>query len=37
MRGSLPDGPTLNVAGPRESEAAGIYIQARDLLERCFG
>jgi hypothetical protein len=24
----------LNVAGPRESEAEGIYKQARDILER---
>jgi hypothetical protein len=29
-----PDRLTLNVAGPRESEAPGIYTQARDLLER---
>ena len=27
---------TLNVAGPRESEAPGIYAEALDLLERAF-
>ncbi len=31
---SLPDGATLNVGGPRESEAPGIYEQALVLLER---
>ena len=27
---------TLNVAGPRESDARGIYLQARSILEACF-
>lgn len=31
---SLPTGPTLNVAGPRESEAPGSYARARTLLGR---
>lgn len=26
---------TLNVAGPRESEAPGIYTMAKDFMERC--
>ncbi|MEZ5155152.1 MAG: putative molybdenum carrier protein [Solirubrobacterales bacterium] len=29
----LPDGVRLNVAGPRESEAPGIYRETRALLE----
>jgi hypothetical protein len=29
----LPAAPTVNVAGPRESEAPGIYAQALALLE----
>ena len=37
MRRSLPDRPTLNVAGPRESEAVGIYHQAREVLGRSLG
>jgi len=28
---------TLNVAGPRESEAPGIYDRARRILLACFG
>jgi hypothetical protein len=28
---------TLNVAGPRESESPGIYLQARRILLACFG
>jgi hypothetical protein len=27
---------TMNVAGPRESEAPGIYAMAKDFLDRCF-
>ncbi len=33
LAGSLPAGATLNVAGPRESEAPGIYEQSRRLLD----
>jgi Circularly permutated YpsA SLOG family len=33
---TLPDRLTLNVAGPRESEAVGIYDQALALLRRTF-
>jgi Circularly permutated YpsA SLOG family len=33
---TLPDGSILNVAGPRESEAVGIYDQALALLWRAF-
>jgi hypothetical protein len=31
--GSLPAGAAVNVAGPRESEAPGIYEQSRRLLD----
>jgi hypothetical protein len=33
----LPDGVVLNVAGPRESEAAGIHDQAMRLLGAALG
>ena len=33
---SLPPGAVLNVAGPRESEAPGIYAEARTLLAAIF-
>jgi hypothetical protein len=35
--GSLPSRPALNVAGPRESQAPGIYAQAKALLETLLG
>ncbi len=31
---ALPPGSALNVAGPRESEAPGVYQRARDLLRQ---
>jgi putative molybdenum carrier protein len=34
LLGELPPGGTLNIAGPRESEAPGIYARSRRLLDQ---
>jgi len=33
---ALPAGATLNIAGPRESEAPGIYARSLELLDLCY-